>query len=92
MSSAAIDGRVKLRDMQDFPDDVLQLLFSYLSFRDKVAAGMVCKRWDQCLRGKLIGRNHWDVQYNLDSVSSAPTSASTPPQTSSLQSLSRIGR
>eukprot|EP00884_Botryococcus_braunii_P000021 jgi/Botrbrau1/10019/Bobra.0012s0106.1 len=78
--------------MHEFPDDVLHLVFSYLTFRDKVTAGLVCKRWDEALRGKLLGHNHWDVHYNLDNLVSVTMSMTQPQQSSSLHPLKKAGR
>lgn len=69
------------------PDDILHLIFSNLDFGDKVTAGLVCTRWDKVLRGKLSGKPHWDVWYNLDSICSAPTILYSPKQTAVEQAL-----
>lgn len=69
------------------PEDILHVIFLHLDFVDKVTAGLVCTRWDKVLRGKLSGKAHWDVWYNLDSNCSAPTILFSPKQTPLEQAL-----
>jgi hypothetical protein len=51
------------------PNDVLHIIFSSLEFIDKINSGLVCKQWEQVLREDTL----WVVEYNVDTLVSAPT-------------------
>jgi hypothetical protein len=61
------------------PNDVLRIIFADLSFMDKINSGLVCKQWDQVLRGGTPDARHWVVDFNVDRAvrNTAPTTEDT---------------
>jgi hypothetical protein len=62
-------GTVLLQDrFQELPHDVVHIIFSKLEFLDKIAAGLVCKRWDQLLKAGSTSGRHWFVMYDVNAI------------------------
>jgi hypothetical protein len=58
----------RLKTTARLPDDLMHIIFSKLTFTDKIYAGSVCKDWDQLLKAGTPATRHWVIKYNLDTI------------------------
>jgi hypothetical protein len=56
----------RMRNLVAFPDDVMHLIFSKLSFKEKISCGLVCKQLDKLLKAGSAGGRHWVVNYHVN--------------------------
>lgn len=56
----------RILNILGLPDDVMDITFSKLEFKDKICVGLVCKQWDELLKAGTGALRHWAVYYNLD--------------------------
>ncbi len=77
----------------ELPDDLMHAILSKLDFKSKLAAGQVCKKWDQLLKAGSLGARHWEVHYNIDSLVSSTALTTTDTEVSSGERFNNtIGR
>jgi hypothetical protein len=63
--------------LSDLSNDTLLDVLSDLEFRDKIRAGIVCKRWNNLLKTNPPAGRHWKVDYSVDATLSRPAYMAT---------------
>jgi hypothetical protein len=73
------------------PNDLINVVFSKLGFKDKINAGLVCKQWDHIFRSGSAAAKHWSVYYNLDNIVSKRASTTWFRLNSQMTVIERCG-
>jgi hypothetical protein len=77
MEIPAPKQRTRPLQLQDVPEDVLEMILLKLDFSNKIIAGKVCSKWDQLLKVGTAATRHWVVDYNVDTFLARPDYAAT---------------
>jgi hypothetical protein len=62
----------RTRHIAVLPDELMHVIFSKLSFHNKIRAGLACKQWDQLLKAGTPAARHWNIDYIVQRTPTDP--------------------